>query len=152
MAKADLLAHLRAAGDALTKTFHQVPSDAWAQPVKANGYTSHDYLNYTMSLLELSGNSYLQSLREHDPIMLEAEIDAEARRNVDRRKHRTVATDLDDYQASLKSLLILIDMASDAQIAEVIQGRVREVWFDSLMKTLQRINGILQKWLAERAR
>jgi hypothetical protein len=150
MAKVDLLARLRAAGDALTATFQQVPSDAWTQPVKANGYTPHDYLNYAMSMLELSGNSYLQSLRENDPIMLEAEIDAEARRNVERRKHRTVVTDLDDYQASLKSLLILIDMASDAQIAEAVQGRVREVWFDSLMKTLERLNGILQKWLAER--
>ncbi len=151
MAKADLLARLRAAGDALTATFRRVPDDAWAQPIRANGYTPHDYLNYAMSLLELSGNSYLQSLRENDPIMLEAEVDAEARRNVERRKLRAVATDFDDFQASLRSLIILIDMASDAQIAEPVQGRPREVWFAVLISTLERVNGILQQWLAGRA-
>jgi len=146
MSKAGLLTRMQAAGDALTATFRRVPTDAWATPIKANGYTPHDYLNYVMSLLELSGNAYLQSLRM-DPVMMEAEIDAEARRNVERRKQRAIATDFDDYLASLRGLLILIDMADDQQIAEVVQGRSREIRFDVLVGILQRLNGIISTWL-----
>lgn len=146
MSKAGLLARMQAAGDALTATLRCVPADAWATPIKANGYSPHDYLNYTLSVLELAGNAYLQSLRM-DPVMMEADIDAEARRNVDRRKLRAVATDFDDYLASLRGLLILIDMADDQQIAEVVQGRSREERFDVLVGIMQRLNGILAAWL-----
>lgn len=141
---------MQAAGDALTATLRRVPADAWATPIKANGYSPHDYLNYILSVLELAGNAYLQSLRM-DPVMMEAEIDAEARRNVERRKQRAVATDLDDYLASLRGLLILIDMADEQQIAEVVHGRSREVRFDVLVGIMQRINAILSAWLDERA-
>jgi hypothetical protein len=149
MSKAGLLARMQAAGDALTETFRRVPADAWATPIKANGYTPHDYLNYILSVIELAGNAYLQSLRM-DPVMMEAEIDAEARRNVERRKLRAVATDFDDYLASLRGMLILLDMADEEQIAEVVQGRSREDRFDVLVGIMQRLNGILSAWLGGR--
>jgi hypothetical protein len=129
MSKADLLQRLGASGDALTATLRRVQPNEWLMPTRPGKYSPHDYVNYAASILELAGNSYLQSLRM-DPVMMEADIDAEARRNVQRRKERAPATDFDDYQASLRSLLILIDMASDAQIDELVQGRSRADRFD----------------------
>ena len=148
MAKADLLARMQAGCDALSATFRQVQPAQWPRAVHAQGFTAHDYLNYAQGLIELTGNSYLQSLRM-DPVMNDAEIDAEARRNAARRKGRAIATDLDDFAASVRGFLILVDMASDEQIAESVNGRTREAWFDTLMAVLLRINGIMVAWLAK---
>jgi hypothetical protein len=149
MAKADLLARMRATCDALTATFRLVQPQEWALTVKANGFTAHDYLNYAMGLVELTGNSYLQSLRM-DPVLSQAELDAEARRNAERRKGRAIATDFDDFLASVRGLLILIDMANDEQIAGMVLGRTREAWFDELVVVLHRINVAMQTWLTRR--
>ena len=148
MPQADLLARMQAACDALSATFRQVQPPQWPRAVNAQGFTAHDYLNYAQGLIELMGNSYLQSLRM-DPVMNDAELDAEARRNAARRKGRAIATDLDDFFASVRGLLILLDMANDEQMAGIVLGRTRETWFDALIDVLQRINGIMAAWLAK---
>lgn len=149
MPQADLLARMRETTDALTTTFRRVQSDEWPLAVNANSFTAHDFLNYAMGLIELVGNSYLQSLRM-DPVLSAAELDAEARRNAARRKGRAIATDLDDYLASVRGLLILLDMANDEQIAGIVLGRPREAWFNELIGVLQRIDTMMQSWLARR--
>jgi hypothetical protein len=150
MAKKDVLARLQGASDALAASWHRIGPNQWNQPITRSGRDAHDLLNYAMNLLELSGNAYLQSLRMDSPAMTPQQIDAQARLNAERRRGRLVATDFDDYLASARSLIILIDMASDEIIAGTVWDHIsREVWLLRLADTLDKTNRIVISWLAQ---
>lgn len=149
MGKTDVLARLQGASDALAATLRRIGPDQWNLPITRSGRDAHDLLNYAMNLLELIGNAYLQTLQTDTPAMSIQQIDALARLNAERRRGRLIATDFDDYLASSRSLLILIDMASDDIIAGTVWGKTREHWFLRLADVLDTLNRLLTTWLAQ---
>jgi hypothetical protein len=151
MGKTTVLTRLQGASDALATTLRRVGPHQWNLPITRGGRDAHDLLNYAMNLLELSGNAYLQSLQRATPAMTVTEIEALARLNAERRRGRLIATDFDDYLASARSLIILIDMASDDIIAGVVWDITRAQWFLRLADTLDTLNHIIATWLDQRA-
>ncbi len=149
MAKTDVLARLQGASDALAATLRRIGPTQWNLPITRSGRDAHDLLNYAMNLLELTGNAYLQSLQTDAPAMTTEQIDALALLNAERRRGRLIATDFDDYLASARSLIILIDMASDAIIAGTVWGLPREQWFLKMADSLDAINRFISDWLAQ---
>ncbi len=146
MAKTAILARIRTTGDALSATFSQVSPTAWNVPVSADQLTPHDVVNFAMGLLELAGNWYLQSLRM-DPIHDLAGLESEAWQHAAGRRSRSIQSDLDDFQAALQGLLILIDMATEAQLQGLVSGKSREEWFGDVAAILQSTQQHLQRLL-----
>ncbi|MBA3824102.1 MAG: hypothetical protein H0X24_09425 [Ktedonobacterales bacterium] len=149
MGKTDVLARLQGAVDALAATLRRIGPNQWNRAITRGGRDAHDLLNYAMNLLELSGNAYLQSLQVGAPAMTPSQIDALARLNAERRRGRLIATDFDDYLASARSLIILIDMASEDIMTGTVWDMSREQWFMRLADTLDAINHLLTAWFAQ---
>jgi hypothetical protein len=148
MAKTDLVTRLRQACDALSVACRRVQPDAWTKSITPEGYTPQDLVNYCMGLLELSGNTFLQSQRM-EPVLTDAELDHEARRYSLRRRGREMTASLNDLLASERSLLVLVDMSDDATLAAPIRqnDRSRESWLITLAATLDIVTDMMRKGL-----
>ncbi len=145
MAKSDLVTRLRQACDALATACRHVRQEAWTQPVTPEGFTPQDLVNYCMGLLELSGNTFLQSQRM-EPVLTDLELDHEARLYSLRRRGREMTSALNDLLSSERSLLVLVDMSDDPTLAAPIRqnDRSRESWLANLAAVLDSVTEMLQ--------
>lgn len=148
MAKSDFIAHVRTACDDLTTAFRQVQPSLWHAALRPNGFTVLDLLNYCTELLEMSGNTFLQSLRDERPQFLGTALLAEADRHARSRQGRAPAVCFDDFRAAQHGLITLMAVTTAAQLAEQRRGRSREEWFDALFAYLHSLQTELCAWLA----
>lgn len=147
MAKSDFIAQLRATCDDLTAAFRQVQPSQWHAPLRHDGYTVLDLLNYCTELLEMSGNTYLQSLRDERPLFLGSAMLAEASRHVHSRQGRAPAVCFDDFLAAQQGLLTLMAVSTEDQLRTIRNGRSREGWFAALFTYLHTLQTELCEWL-----
>ena len=79
-----------------------------------------------------------------EPALNTVAIEAEALLYVSRRRERTVQADLADFIAAKQNLLILLDMAQEAQLLENSTGRPREQQFVDLLHIVTAVSQHLQ--------